>query len=130
MSKTILFVDDDKLMRKFLSTKLEGNGYRVVQVDSGEEAISMGSPDFFDSIDIIVLDIEMPKLNGFVTSQRIRKMVTKPMPIIFFTGNVYTQETLGQYLTDQDQFITKPDAFDDGIINEFMGNIDSAFPKN
>jgi CheY-like chemotaxis protein len=66
----VLVVDDSPEMRRYLQTLLELNSYRVLAASSGIEALQllMSGAD----PDVVLLDLEMPELNGFVTLERIR----------------------------------------------------------
>ena len=90
----ILVVDDSQLIRMQFRDELEGSGYEVIEAKNGLEAIiqvaSKSSPD------LITMDIEMPKLNGFETCKKLResqyakflsKSEDRRIPIIFNTGN-------------------------------------------
>ncbi len=84
MSKTILVVEDDKSVQKMLQELLEGEGFRVVCEKDGEWALRS-----FESkpIDLVLLDILIPVMNGFQVAERIRKLPRGAgVPIIMLSG--------------------------------------------
>ena len=80
-SSTILLVDDEASVRKVLTFPLERDGYTVVQAADGEEALERfgGQP-----VDLVVLDIMLPKLDGLEVCRRLRAHST--VPIIMLTA--------------------------------------------
>ena len=62
MTRRILLVEDDIFFQKFYSSKLIENGYEVITVNNGREAISKLESDNFD---LILLDLVMPEVDGF-----------------------------------------------------------------
>ncbi len=71
MSKTILTVDDSKTMRDMLKLALNGAGHRVIQADDGMAGVEAlaGAP----RLDVIITDINMPRLDGFGFIDQVRK---------------------------------------------------------
>ena len=67
----ILVVDDDKNTRLFLSAVLERDGYTVSQACNGEDALSVMDKEH---VDLVVLDIMMPKMDGYQFTQLLRRM--------------------------------------------------------
>ena len=78
---TILLVDDEDSVRTILAFPLERDGYTVVQAADGEEALRL-----FDKtqVDLVVLDIMLPKLDGLEVCKRLR--TTSNVPIIMLTA--------------------------------------------
>ena len=68
-SSTILLVDDEEAVQKLLAYPLERDGYRVVQARDGEEALARFASE---RIDLVVLDIMLPKLDGLEVCKRLR----------------------------------------------------------
>lgn len=98
----ILVADDDIDIRQILEILFTGEGYSVVTAKDGEEAIQK----FDSSVDLVLLDVDMPKKSGFIVSSEIRKKSF--VPILFLTA--YSQDsdkTIG-YSTGADDYITKP----------------------
>jgi DNA-binding response OmpR family regulator len=102
-SATILLVDDEEPVQKLLTYPLERDGYRVVQARDGEEALRR-----FDEerIDLVVLDVMLPKLDGLEVCKRLRS--GSAVPIIMLTArDDEVDKVLGLEL-GADDYITKP----------------------
>jgi DNA-binding response OmpR family regulator len=102
-SATILLVDDEEPVQKLLTYPLERDGYRVVQARDGEEALLR-----FDEerIDLVVLDVMLPKLDGLEVCKRLRS--ESAVPIIMLTArDDEVDKVLGLEL-GADDYITKP----------------------
>ena len=102
-SSTILLVDDEESVRTLLTFPLERDGYTVVQAADGEEAL-----DRFEAqpVDLVVLDIMLPKLDGLEVCKRLR--ATSTVPIIMLTArDDELDKVLGLEL-GADDYITKP----------------------
>jgi CheY-like chemotaxis protein len=81
--KTVLFADDDKMFREICKRILEDEGYRVVLVRDGGEAVSAVN---VQKPDIVILDIHMPRQGGMEAAEKI--YATHPeIPIILYTAN-------------------------------------------
>ena len=86
MKKKILLAEDDMFLSGMYQTKLELEGYDVAVVGDGEEALQKIIQDRFD---IVLLDMMMPKLNGFDVLKEIRKDKKTPyanVPVIILTN--------------------------------------------
>lgn len=83
-SKTLLIVDDEPVITEISKRKLENLGYKVVTAANGEEALhALGAHSF----DLIVLDIEMPKMNGYsFLIEKSKNMIWKDIPLIVLTA--------------------------------------------
>ena len=102
-TSTILLVDDEEAVRRVLSFPLERDGYTVVQASDGEEALVR-----FDDqpVDLVVLDIMLPKLDGLEVCKRLR--AESEVPIIMLTArDDELDKVLGLEL-GADDYITKP----------------------
>lgn len=104
--KTILVVDDSPVVRKLIAGKLEESGYRVIAAGSGAEAmavISNATPD------LVLLDIAMPKMDGYQVCENIRKNgPTRNVPVVLISGkDGYFDEDRAQ-LAGTSSFISKP----------------------
>ena len=102
-SSTILLVDDEDAVQKLLAYPLERDGFRVVQARDGEEALAR-----FDEerVDLVVLDLMLPKLDGLEVCKRLR--ATSSVPIIMLTArDDELDKVLGLEL-GADDYITKP----------------------
>jgi len=102
-SPTILLVDDEDSVRKVLAFPLERDGYDVVQAADGEEALEK-----FDahSVDLVVLDIMLPRLDGLEVCKRLR--AKSAVPIIMLTARDDELDKVIGLELGADDYITKP----------------------
>ena len=100
----ILVVDDDKNTRMFLSAVLKRNGYTVSTACDGEEALR-----FMDSehIDLVVLDIMMPKMDGYEFTSILREAQNN-LPILMVSAKQLPADKHRGFLVGTDDYITKP----------------------
>ena len=102
-SSTILLVDDEDSIQKLLAYPLEREGYRVLQARDGEEALERFASE---RVDLVVLDIMLPKLDGLEVCKRLRAQ--SEVPIIMLTArDDELDKVLGLEL-GADDYITKP----------------------
>jgi DNA-binding response OmpR family regulator len=102
-SSTILLVDDEEAVQKLLRFPLERDGHRVVVAGNGEEALERFSRE---QVDLVVLDIMLPKLDGLEVCRRLR--AASSVPIIMLTArDDELDKVLGLEL-GADDYITKP----------------------
>jgi two-component system, OmpR family, response regulator len=102
-SSTILLVDDEDAIQSLLTYPLERDGYRVVQARDGDEALRRFSEE---DVDLVVLDIMLPRVDGLEVCRRLRAEST--VPIIMLTArDDELDKVLGLEL-GADDYITKP----------------------
>ncbi len=102
-SSTILLVDDEDSVQKLLAYPLEREGFRVVQARDGQEALERFAAE---RIDLVVLDLMLPKLDGLEVCKQLR--ATSTVPIIMLTArDDELDKVLGLEL-GADDYITKP----------------------
>ena len=102
-SSTILLVDDEDAVQKLLAYPLERDGFRVVPARDGEEALARFSEEH---VDLVVLDVMLPKLDGLEVCKRLR--AASSVPIIMLTArDDELDKVLGLEL-GADDYITKP----------------------
>jgi DNA-binding response OmpR family regulator len=102
-SPTILLVDDEDAVRRLLAFPLERDGYEVIQAADGEEALErFGERD----IDLVVLDIMLPRLDGLEVCKRLR--ATSAVPIIMLTARDDELDKVIGLELGADDYITKP----------------------
>jgi DNA-binding response OmpR family regulator len=100
---TILLVDDEESIQKLLAYPLEREGFRVLQARNGEEALARFAAE---EVDLVVLDIMLPKLDGLEVCKRLR--AESEVPIIMLTArDDELDKVLGLEL-GADDYITKP----------------------
>jgi DNA-binding response OmpR family regulator len=100
----ILVVDDEARMRKLVRDFLVRDGYTVAEAADGEEALSV----FFDQKDIalIILDVMMPKMDGYEVCEEIRRV--SKVPIIMLTARSDERDELRGFDLGIDEYVTKP----------------------
>lgn len=101
--KTILIVEDEAILREISKDYFQSEGYKVLEAADGKAAL-----DLFQAheIDLIVLDIMLPELDGWSVCRRIRK--SSDVPIIMLTARVDEDDTLLGFELGADDYVTKP----------------------
>src|SRR5436309_2823995 len=102
-SSTILLVDDEESVQKLLTYPLEREGFRVVQARDGEEALARFAAE---RVDLVVLDLMLPKLDGLEVCKRLR--ATSTVPIIMLTARDDELDKVVGLELGADDYITKP----------------------
>lgn len=100
----VLVVDDESRMRKLVSDFLVRNGFTVVEAGDGEEAIDIFFQD--KNIALIILDVMMPKMDGWQVCREIRKH--SRVPIIMLTAKGEESDELQGFDLGVDEYISKP----------------------
>ena len=100
----VLVVDDESRMRKLVRDFLVKDGYSVVEAADGEEAVDVFMAD--KDISLIILDVMMPKLDGYGVAEEVRKM--SDVPIIMRTAKSDEKDELRGFDLGIDEYITKP----------------------
>ena len=103
MAKKVLVVDDEKLIVKGIRFSLEQDGMEVDCAYDGEEALEMAKTNQYD---IILLDIMLPKMDGFEVCQQIRDFST--VPIVMLTAKGDDMDKILGLEYGADDYITKP----------------------
>lgn len=102
MKNKLMIVDDDKELLKMLRSYFEIRQYEIVTAENGAEALEkIGTQP-----DIILLDINMPQMDGLELCRRIRDKVTAP--ILFLTAKVTEEDRVNGLLSGGDDYILKP----------------------
>ena len=100
----IMVVDDEPRMRKLVRDFLVKDGYLVVEAADGEEAYEKFTSQ--NNIALIIMDVMMPKMDGYETCEEIRKI--SDVPIIMLTAKSEEKDELKGYELGIDEYITKP----------------------
>lgn len=100
---TILVVDDEEYIRRLISRILDDGGYNVVTAASGKEALERLADS---GINLVLLDIRMPDLDGFQTLELIRKRYT--IPVIMVTGVGEVTSVSDALSIGADDYVKKP----------------------
>ena len=100
----ILVVDDESRMRKLVRDFLEREGYQVLEAGDGMEAMEI----FYEDKDIalIILDVMMPRMDGWQTCREIRE--TSEVPVIMLTARSEERDELQGFSLGIDEYISKP----------------------
>lgn len=100
----ILIVDDESRMRKLVSDFLVKSQYQVVEAENGREALDIFYAE--NDIDLIILDVMMPKMDGWQVCREIRE--TSKVPIIMLTAKSDERDELQGFELGVDEYISKP----------------------
>ena len=100
----ILVVDDEERMRKLIKDFLSKSGYIVIEAANGVEAFNTFSSN--NDIALIIMDVMMPKMDGYETSEEIRKI--SDVPILMLTAKSEDKDELRGFEVGVDEYITKP----------------------
>lgn len=100
----VLMVDDESRMRKLVSDFLTRKGYIVIEAGDGEEALDRFYAD--KDISLVILDVMMPKMNGWDVCREIRKNFK--VPIIMLTAKSDESSELNGFECGADEYIAKP----------------------
>lgn len=102
--KNILLVEDDKNLAFVVKDNLLDRGYNVYHAEDGEQALA----EFKEKqVDLILLDIMLPKLDGFAVAETIREMDGQT-PIIFLTAKDFKEDKIKGFRLGADDYVTKP----------------------
>ena len=99
----VLVVDDENLLVKGIKFNLENDGYEVLTGSDGQEALEIASSQ---SVDLIILDVMMPRMDGLEACQRIREF--SDVPIIMLTAKADDMDKLMGFEHGADDYLTKP----------------------
>ncbi|WP_163099727.1 response regulator transcription factor [Peribacillus alkalitolerans] len=103
MQYKILIVEDETILREIVKDYLVNEGYEALEAIDGEQAMELFQEQAFH---LIILDIMLPKVDGWAVCRRIRK--TSTVPIIMLTARVDEDDTLLGFELGADDYVTKP----------------------
>ncbi|MBS5983473.1 response regulator transcription factor [Clostridium butyricum] len=101
-TQKILIADDDAEILEILSILLSGDGYDITTASNGDEVVSLAD----ESFSLIVLDVNMPKLSGFLACSEIRKKTMAP--ILFLTARTQESDKAIGFSAGGDDYLSKP----------------------
>jgi DNA-binding response OmpR family regulator len=117
--KRILICDDDPVILRLLQVNLELEGYEVLLAHHGEEAIEVASEG---NPDLIVLDIMMPRLDGYQTMQKLKAgESTSDIPVLFLSAKAQQSDIERGQEQGVAGYLTKP--FDPSELLEVIENL-------
>ena len=102
--KTVLIVEDDATLLRGLTDNFVGQGYRVLTAQDGNQGLAIG---LADAPDLVILDIMMPKRNGYDLCRMLRAQ-GREMPILMLTAKGQEEDIIRGLELGADDYITKP----------------------
>ena len=110
--KKILFADDDPEIREVLRLLLNCEGYDTVEASCGEEVLDR----MVHTVDLVILDVMMPRMNGYAVCAELRKRYT--VPVLFLTAKSRDSDKTMGFSAGGDDYLVKPFSY-----NELMNRI-------
>lgn len=117
----VLVVDDEKPLREFVRRNLEARHYKVLTATNGLEALAIFNTE---KIDLVILDLMMPHLDGLETTRRIRR-VSSEIPIIILTALGEESDKVQAFDLGADDYLTKPFG-----VGELLGRIKAVLRRS
>ena len=103
--QTILIIEDDKEIRDGLRILLSGEGYSLLEAENGPQGLRLFS-EALETIDLVILDIMMPGMNGLQVCEELRKRSS--VPILFLTAKAQESDKLMGLTIGGDDYLVKP----------------------
>lgn len=103
MDKYILLVEDESRIREIIADYFKNEGFAVLEAEDGKQALEIIETH---NVDMLILDIMMPKLDGWSVCKRVRS--TSDVPIIILTAREEEEDKLLGYELGADDYVTKP----------------------
>jgi DNA-binding response OmpR family regulator len=103
MKKNLLIVEDDLKIRKLLSVYFKGEGFNILEAETGDDAIRIFKSE---EIDLVFLDIMLPEVDGLRVCEIFRE--TSDVPIIMLTAKSQEEDKLRGFEYGADEYVTKP----------------------
>lgn len=103
MASKILVVDDEKEIRNLIEIYLKNEGYTVIKASNGEEALKVLEKE---EIQLMILDIMMPKMDGMEVCRRVREHLN--IPILMLSAKSEDMDKIAGIMTGADDYLTKP----------------------
>lgn len=120
MNLAVLVVDDEKPLRDFVRRNLEARGYKVLNAANGLEALALFENEH---VDLVILDIMMPHLDGLETARRIREK--SRVPIIILTAMGEEADKVRAFDQGVDDYLTKPFG-----VGELLGRVKAVLRRS
>lgn len=126
--KKVLLVEDNELNREIATAILEEAGLKVDAVEDGTDAVAKMNEAAEDEYDLILMDIQMPKMDGYTATREIRTLSSSKkanIPIVAMTANAFEEDRQKAFKAGMNAHIAKP--ID---VNILMGTLDKVFKQN
>lgn len=120
--KTVLIAEDEKSIRDFIVINLKRSGYEVLEAENGKQAVDLFKKDK-DSIDVVVLDIMMPEMDGVAVCKYIREK-NAGVGIILLTAKTQEIDKISGLMSGADDYVTKPFS-----PSELMARVDAVYRR-
>lgn len=120
--KRVLIAEDEKAIREFVVLNLKRNGFEVLEADNGEAALRLYE-EYGDGIDVALLDIMMPGIDGIEVCKQIRKKYST-IGIIMLTAKSQEMDKVTGLLVGADDYVTKPFS-----VSELMARVDAIYRR-
>ncbi len=120
--KTVLIAEDEGAIREFITINLAAAGYEVIEAENGIKALELFAENQ-KKIDIALIDIMMPGLDGFEVCRKIRELSAET-GVIFLSAKTQEEDKLCGFSSGADDYITKPFS-----ISELLARIDSLYRR-
>ena len=120
--KTVLIAEDEKSIRDFIVINLKRSGYEVLEAENGKQAVDLFEKDK-DSIDVVVLDIMMPEMDGVAVCKYIREK-NAGVGIILLTAKAQEIDKISGLMSGADDYVTKPFS-----PSELMARVDAVYRR-
>jgi CheY-like chemotaxis protein len=104
-ASTIMVVEDYDDTRLLLKKGLEGLGYSVLEASNGQEAVDIAAREH---LDLILMDLDLPILDGIVATQRIRQQSNMRVPIVAVTAYPMSYTRVKAFSEGCDEYMAKP----------------------
>ena len=107
--KTILIVEDEEKIARFLELELKHEGYQVLKAFTGRDGLALAESG---RADLMVLDVMLPELNGFEVLKRMRRLKLE-IPVLFLTARDRVEDIVFGLNSGADDYMVKPFSFDE-----------------
>lgn len=105
----ILIIEDDPAISRILERGLRAHGHQIILAETGEDGLALSSDE---TIDVVILDIALPGLNGLQVLQRLRA-VRSSLPVLMLTARDALDDKVSALNAGADDYLTKPFAFEE-----------------
>jgi len=120
--KTVLIAEDEKSIRDFIVINLKRSGYDVLEAENGKQAADLFDKNN-DNIDVVVLDIMMPEMDGMAVCKYIREK-NAGVGIILLTAKTQEIDKISGLMSGADDYVTKPFS-----PSELMARVDAVYRR-